>query len=77
MKGIQKKLDALGKKKNPDDVNEIIGNDSWTIVPPCTECGKENLDFIVMVGEKPDYGSETIWLCRECIEKLLEVIDEI
>ena len=70
---IQKRLDALGKEKNPDDVDKIIGNVSWTAIPPCTECGKENPDFVVMVGEEPDYESATAWLCAECIKKAMRL----
>ena len=35
---VKEKLDALGDVKNPDEVDRIIGNNSWTIVPSCTEC---------------------------------------
>ena len=68
--GIQKKLDSLGKVKNPDAVDKIIGNTSWTDVPLCTECGESGKDFVIMVGQEPDYESNTTWLCKDCIEKI-------
>ena len=68
--GIQKKLDNLGLVKNPDEIDGIIGNKSWTEVPDCSECGEYGKEFVVMVGEEPDCESNTAWLCNECIEKL-------
>ena len=68
--GIQKKLDSLGSWKNPDEVDKIIGNTSWTDIPKCSECGESDKDFIIMVGEEPDYESNTAWLCKDCIEKV-------
>jgi len=67
---IRKKLEALGDIKNPDDIDHIIGNGSWTRVPCCSECGKDNLELVIMVGEEPDYDADTAWLCADCIRAL-------
>lgn len=72
--GIQKKLDGLGKIKNPDKVDIIIGNKSWTTPPDCSECGKPDNDFVIEVGEKQDYDSATAWLCKKCTTKLIMLL---
>ena len=71
--GIQKLLDALGPIKDHDKVDQIIGNRSWTEIPICSECGTRNGEFVVMVGEEPDYESYTAWLCPSCIRKLCDL----
>lgn len=63
-------LKKLGQCPTPDDVDEVIGNDSWTQVPTCSECRKDPTDFVVEVGEKEDYESRTAFLCGACIGEL-------
>lgn len=65
-------LKALGETPNPDEVDCIIGNTSWTRVEECTQCGKEDAPFVVQVGDEPDYESRTAWLCPDCIKALYE-----
>ena len=67
---VQARLDALGPIKDPDEVDRIIGNKSWTELPMCSECGKRSNEFVIEVGEEPDYESDTAWLCPACIRKL-------
>lgn len=57
-------LVALGPNPDPDDVNRIIGNNSWTSCR-CHQCGKD-CDSIVEVGEEPDHESHTADLCAKC-----------
>lgn len=47
-----------------EDVNKIIGNGSWTRLL-CNECNKP-ADWVIEVGEAPDYESSTARLCRSC-----------
>ena len=66
---IQEKLAALDPETaTAKDVFEIVGNDSWTIPPSCSECGAEASE-IVQVGEEPDYESNTAYICGPCLLK--------
>lgn len=55
------------------DIADIIGNDSWTKPPNCNECG-QGTDWVLQVGEPPDYESSTACLCRECLAKAAEYL---
>lgn len=71
---ITKELASLTKPINPDDVDRIVGNTSWTYLQHCSSC-KENPDVIVEVGEAPDYDSATAWLCPSCLRKAVSLIE--
>ena len=67
-KAISERLDALDAETvAAEEVNGIIGNDSWTSLT-CDECRKEVL-ATVTVGQEPDYESATASLCRDCALK--------
>ena len=68
---ITEKLRNLGKNTDPDEIDKIIGNRSWTSVPACSECGKQDAPFVIRVGQEPDYESLTAFLCENCIKKAL------
>ena len=70
---IYQALLALGKSPAPDDVDRIIGNPSWTEVPPCNECGALDAPFVIEVGETPDYESATVYLCPKCVAAAAEL----
>jgi hypothetical protein len=61
---------ALGSSPLPEDVDKVIGNDSWTIEPRCHECGA-NGGPVVQLGEEPDYESSTACICPSCLNKAL------
>lgn len=64
---ISKKLSALDlKTATAADVDGIIGNQSWTLPPACSECGR-SAPVVIEVGQKPDYDSQTVWLCEPCL----------
>lgn len=73
-KGVgQDKLDTLKKLEaldlttcSAEDVNRTIGNNSWTDLN-CNEC-KAKTDWVLVVGEEPDYESRTASLCRACVQ---------
>lgn len=67
MRGIWERLVALGDNPNPDDVERIIGNTSWTECK-CDQCG-ERKESVVMVGEPLDYDSRTASLCVSCLDE--------
>lgn len=50
------------------DVADVIGNSSWTTLK-CDECGQE-ADWVLRVGEEPDYESRTACLCKACAGKV-------
>jgi len=65
---IADKLNALdGETATAQDVENIIGNSSWTALQ-CHEC-KKYVSEVVRVGEEPDYESATACLCQQCAER--------
>ena len=50
------------------DVAEVIGNTSWTNLI-CDECKSERLEWVLCVGEAPDYESNTAYLCARCLQQ--------
>lgn len=70
---IYNKLVALPKPVDPDEVDRIIGNPSWTGVT-CDNCGKTA--SVVTVGQEPDYDSSTANVCQECLRNALAKFDE-
>ena len=61
-------LVALGGNPSSDDVNKVIGNNSWTNIT-CSEC-KESVDAAVELGET-GYDTEYVYACKECLTKSL------
>ncbi len=71
-KGIYDRLIALGKNPIPEQVDEIIGNSSWTRLV-CHEC-KASVGKVIILGEPGDYESATVHLCWSCIKKAHETM---
>ena len=67
---ILRKLKNIGINPDPDEVNTIIGNNSWTRTT-CHECNRNEID-VVEVGEPYDYESSTACICKKCLIKALE-----
>jgi hypothetical protein len=61
------KLLALPAGFSAEDVNAIIGNDSWTELK-CSECQK-NHDVLIQIGDEPDYDARYVELCRDCLSR--------
>lgn len=76
-KAKQPALVALGDRPNPDDVNRIVGNKSWTEVPTCGECRRHNLPSVVQLGDEPDYDSSTAWVCLDCLRKAVALAETV
>ena len=73
---IGKALELIDKETaTAKDIKAIIGNDSWTGVPACNECG-EYVNEVVRVGEEPNYESNTAHICKGCAEKALSLFHE-
>lgn len=69
-KDIYLRLEGIGLNPTPEEVNEAIGNSSWTDVR-CDECGKY-VDEVVQVGQEPDYDSCTANICKPCLILAME-----
>lgn len=76
-KAKQPKMAALGDRPNPDDVDRIVGNRSWTEVPTCSECRRDNLPAVVQLGDEPDYDSSTAWVCLDCLRKAVALAETV
>ena len=72
---IYNELVALGDDPAADAVDKAIGNDSWTSCK-CDECNQE-VEWVIRVGEEPDYESNTAHLCGTCIKKLTKLAKEM
>lgn len=59
------KLQDLGPSPNPDDVDAIIGNDSWTSCR-CNDCAQDR-EAVCELGAEPDYDSATAHICIRCL----------
>ena len=70
--GVAKRIKVLGRSPDPDAINKIIGNDSWTYCE-CDECGDE-VDFVVQCGQEPDYESATALLCGGCVRRAMAIV---
>jgi hypothetical protein len=71
--GMWKKLCDLGGRPNPDDVDSLTENSSWTDVGSCNECNLES-DTLIELGEEPDYESSTAYICPACLKKALQLV---
>lgn len=69
-KEITRQLLALKPPIDPDQVDDIIGNDSWTRMPPCDEC-EEDKDLIICCTDRQhredDPEGNVIYLCQQCL----------
>lgn len=73
-RAIYERLRLLdGETATPEDVREIIGNDSWTSLQ-CGGCSKY-VGALVIVGDEPDYESSTAYLCYACVKDAFAAFD--
>lgn len=63
---------ALQPGFTAEQVNDIIGNDTWTECR-CDEC-REDAPVLVQVGDEPDYEARWVDLCPDCISKALAAL---
>lgn len=53
---------------------EIIGNKSWTD-NICDEC-KKDVNALIYLGEEPNIESNTAAICKDCLLKSVNLINE-
>lgn len=71
---IAKALAALDPEvATHEEVEAIIGNPTWTR-QRCDECGQA-ADRCVRLGEEPDRESATVYICRSCLCKAIDLLD--
>jgi len=70
---VLKKLIELGDNCNPDEVDAIIGNGSWTRTK-CDECNNDDGVDVIQLGQEPDYESNTANICKDCLDKGLFIL---
>lgn len=71
---IWKQLKSLRPGSSEDDIQEIIGNRSWTSIE-CDECGME-CDLVVRLGRDLDYAEHTAEICIPCLERARQIAKE-
>ena len=62
------------ERASAEEVAAIIGNDSWTRIPRCDECGAKGVP-VVEIGQEPDYESRTAWICARCLRSALKMVE--
>lgn len=68
---IGRKLAALdGETATAADVAAIIGNDSWTRIDHCDECGADNLPAAVRLAEDSESSAD---ICLPCLRKAMRL----
>ena len=61
----------LGKNKNPEDVDKIIGNSSWTRLI-CNHCNKD-VDAVFIFG----IVEESLYVCEDCVSVAVEQFNKL
>jgi len=74
---ILQRLIALGDQPDPDDVDAVIGNRSWTELPRCIECRGRSMPAILEIGDPPGDDSNTAWLCEACLAEGLSTVPRL
>lgn len=75
--GMHRAIGEALERIDPDftsvrEVDRIIGNGSWTKVPGCSECKRDDLERVLEVGEVFGWESHTVYLCEECATHAVE-----
>ena len=69
-KKIYMKLRRLKKPRDPDMVDAVIGNESWTRKPICDICGKEREKVL----ELTNHCAVAMRICQNCVEESLRLL---
>lgn len=58
-----------------EDVDKAMGNNHGWADNCCSECGKDS-QFLIHIGEKPDYEARWVDVCLVCMEKALRMLKD-
>ena len=72
---ILRALDALGVGATAEEVEQIVGNESWTR-EWCAVCCRMVTTW-ARIGDEPDYESSTVYVCDECAPKVARALEAI
>lgn len=67
-------LKALGPTPEPDQVDKVMGNCSWTEVGICHECGSDG-ELLIQFGGRLEYESRTACLCATCLLQSVKLLE--
>jgi hypothetical protein len=68
---IGRKLAKLdGEMATAADVEAIIGNDSWTKIDHCDECGAENIPAAIRLADDSESSAD---ICLPCLQKAMQL----
>ena len=70
---VYSNLVALGIPADPNEVDRITNNTSWTQVPTCSECGRCK-EAVMQMGNCHDYDTDIAYLCLECLQEAVETM---
>lgn len=70
---IYAELVGLGDHPDPDDVDRVIGNNSWTLPGMCWECRENKPQLVQLLNVVEDVEFE---LCGDCLIKALNLFEE-
>jgi hypothetical protein len=69
---VRAALADLGKSPDPDEVDRVIGNGSWTDIT-CSNCAESVTEAVLMAGVANDeYGPSSF--CAGCLSKALGAV---
>lgn len=74
---IGEQIDAIPNPKSKEEIDEIIGNSSWTTIR-CYIC-ENSVDKLVGLYPKShdEYDNHSVHIFKKCIDKAKELIDSI
>lgn len=58
----------------PGAVDAAVGHGAQTRLT-CNECGRDDADALVTIGEEPDYESATASACLPCLRKAVALAE--
>lgn len=72
---VYEALVALGPSPDPDAVDVIVENTSWTAVGLCTECGASPPQLVQFGADENDKDTGFL-VCGDCLIKALNLHEE-
>lgn len=67
---------ALGNAPDPNSLDKVIGNNSWTEVPRCDECESYS-DAVIRFGDGEEYEDNTVHICIVCLRSAVVLADGV